>query len=179
MSRKILLALAAVSGSAEARGQLGWCFDVNGLASEFKEIKGTNNWPEAYTFSLQTGDTCWVQAKQSSYITWRFNEQVTITVEKYTFDESDPEKCVPKKNSQKDYYAKNTIEYTARSPWPYNEDNVCATYFEITNNDTDRESDVNYYTFPEGYSEDPTPVGALSLSAAAALAASFLSLMAF
>ena len=72
---------------------------MNGLASEFKEIKGTNNWPVAYTFSLQTGDTCELQAKQSSYITWRFNEQVTITVEKYTFDESDPVKCVPKKNS--------------------------------------------------------------------------------
>mmetsp|Transcript_29382 Transcript_29382/g.39106 ORF Transcript_29382/g.39106 Transcript_29382/m.39106 type:complete len:112 (-) Transcript_29382:57-392(-) len=102
-------------------------------------------------------------------MTWRFNEQVTVTTVDYGFDKDDDSKCVKKKGSSSDFYAKNTIEYTARSPWPYNEDNVCATHYEVTNDDKDRESTVTFYTFPDGYTEDPSPLGSLQTSFAVAL----------
>ena len=71
---QILALVAFLSDLANAANQKGWCFDRNGLASDYSEITGTQSWPKAYKFTLQTLDTCWLEATQSSYITWRINE---------------------------------------------------------------------------------------------------------
>ena len=101
---------------------------------------------------------------------------VTVTREKYIFKEEGSDDCVAKANEKPDYYAKNTIEYTSRSPWPYNDYRVCSTYYEVKNDDTDRESEVTFYTYPDGYKEDPSPVGAVSATTAVALCASLMAL---
>ena len=112
--------MAVTASVAQAKDQLGWCFDRNGLASDFTETKGTKNWPTSFEFKLQTQDTCWLEAKQSSYVTWRSNEQVTVVRQKYGFNPEDNSLCKKKEGTSEEYYAKNTIEYTSRSPWPYN-----------------------------------------------------------
>ena len=154
--------IAVITAVTSAEQQLGWCFDRNGLASDFKEIEGTKNWPTAFEFNLQTLDTCWVESKQSSYISWEWNEQVTITTEKYGFNPEEAGKC-KEIGAKTNFYAKNTIEYTSRSPWPYNENDICATYIKIRNDDKDRESQVTFHTFPDGYTEDPSPLGATQI----------------
>ena len=61
-------------------------------------------------------------------MTWPFNEMVTVTYTLYDFDKVTPGTCVKKEGAEAIYYAKNKVLYTKETPWPYNNDNICANY---------------------------------------------------
>ncbi len=135
----------------EAVGDEGSCLDKNGVASDYRVGEGLPDWPVKYDVTIHTLDTCWYFADQSTYVTWPTNEMVTVTSTEYGFDETYPDLCAKQDGAEVVYYEKNKNLYSYRTPWPFNNDNVCANYIRVRNDDEDRNSTVTFYTFPKNF----------------------------
>ena len=80
-----------------------------------------------------------------SYAFWEEGEPITVTTQVHGFG-SDGVTCAISSSGDLDYYQKMDTMHTKRSPWPYNNDSVCAYNYTFTNDDNDKSNDVEIYS---------------------------------
>ena len=78
-----------------------------------------------------------------SYAFWEDSDDITTKIGRLDFD-TDGTSC--KSSKIIDYYVKQTIMNTKRSPWPHNEDSVCAWKYTFINDDIETKLNVEIYT---------------------------------
>ena len=133
--------LAANLCAAQEVGSLSEC--LSGEDALIEDIS-TLQWPHAYSFKIDLGDSCYYTTFHDSYAWWHSSQEIQVRTQIYEHPTGSLDECQPGESNIT--YNKGTILYTSQSAWPYTEEETCAHVYVFTNLSSDEESTVELYT---------------------------------
>ena len=136
------------------------------------------DYTDAWRFVLDQSDKCWFYARMTSHATWGQGIAITASYQAYGFESADSDDCKTEPDPVIEYYPRNQIMHTARTPWPYKDQFVCAYNITFQNDRDDDFPTVEVYSFletpPAQRVNGSTALGLSSLAAVALATVSHL-----